>query len=114
MTQNVRGAFAGRHLDQFLDLTPPVKLPVWHLVGGLDPITEREVTAQHPRDDYPVSLRDWIETDRLNCLKVKLRGTDEQWDLKRMIDVGTVSLELGITALSADFNCMVTNVDYVN
>jgi len=114
MTSDVRRAFAGRYLDSFLDLNPPQKLPVWHLVGGLDPITAEEVTDQHPRDDYPVSLREWIETDRLKCLKVKLRGTDEQWDLQRMIDVGTLSLELGVTALSADFNCMVTNVDYVN
>lgn len=114
MTSDVRAVFGGRYLDDFLDLNPPKELPVWHLVGGLDPISEDEVTDQHPRDDYPVSLSDWIETDRLKCLKVKLRGNDEQWDLQRMVDVGTLSLELGVTALSADFNCMVTNVDYVN
>ena len=114
MTSEVRRAFAGRYLDEFLNLNPPKELPVWHLVGGLDPISDNEVTDQHPRDDYPVSLRDWIETDRLKCLKVKLRGNDEAWDLQRMVDVGTLSLQLGVTALSADFNCMVTNVDYVN
>jgi hypothetical protein len=114
MTSDVRRAFAGRYLDDFLDLNPPKEIPVWHLVGGLDPVSAAEVTDQHPRDGYPVSLREWIETDRLKCLKVKLRGTDSEWDLQRMIDVGTLSLELGVTALSADFNCMVTDVNYVN
>lgn len=114
VTPEVREAFDGRYLDDFLELDPPQTLPVWHLVGGLDPISADEVTDRHPSDRYPVSLRQWITTDRLKCLKVKLRGTDDQWDLQRMIAVGNLSLELGVRALSADFNCMVTKVDYVN
>ncbi|MDB4766508.1 hypothetical protein OAG71_02340 [bacterium] len=114
MTSDVRGKFAGRYLDDFLELNPPQTLPVWHLVGGLDPVSAVEVTDQHPDDGYPVSLEDWIEADKLKCLKVKLRGTDEDWDLARMIAVGNLSLEMGVTALSADFNCMVTDVEYVN
>lgn len=114
MTPEVRSAFAGRYLDEFLIANPPHTIPVWHSVGGSDPIDADQITDQHPRDDYPVSLRDWISADGLKCLKVKLCGTDSEWDLRRMIDVGTLSLELGVTALSADFNCMVTDVDYVN
>lgn len=114
MTPQTRDAFAGRHLDDFLINDPPQSLPVWHLVGGLDPITADEVTADHPHDDYPICLSDWIKTDRLQCLKVKLRGNDPTWDLQRMIAIGQLSLEQGVKALSADFNCMVTDVDYVN
>ena len=114
MTSDVREKFAGRYLDDFLELTPPQTLPVWHLVGGLDPVSADEVTDQHPNDGYPVALGDWIETDNLKCLKVKLRGTDEDWDLARMIAVGNLSLKMSVTALSADFNCMVTDVEYVN
>lgn len=114
MTPQVRGAFAGRYLDEFLVANPPSTIAVWHSVGGSDPIEADQITAEHPRDDYPVALRDWIHADGLKCLKVKLQGTDSQWDLQRMIDVGNLSLELGVTALSADFNCMVTDVDYVN
>ena len=114
MIPEVRSAFAGRYLDEFLIANPPHTIPVWHSVGGSDPIDADQITDQHPRDDYPVSLRDWISADGLKCLKVKLCGTDSEWDLRRMIDVGTLSLELGVTALSADFNCMVTDVDYVN
>jgi hypothetical protein len=114
MTAAVRADFAGRYLDDFLVTAPPTKLPVWHLVGGLDPITPEDLTPAHPIDDHPVCLSDWIETDRLECLKVKLRGNDADWDLNRMIAVGQLSIEKGVTALSADFNCMVTDVDYVN
>ena len=114
MTKDVREKFAGRYLNDFLELKPPQTLPVWHLVGGLDPVSAAEVTDQHPDDGYPVDLRNWIETDGLKCLKVKLRGTDEEWDLERMIAVGNLSLKMGVTALSADFNCMVTDVEYVN
>lgn len=114
MTPATRDAFAGRYLDDFLVAQSPDKLPVWHLVGGLDPVTPDEVTAEHPRDDYPVCLSDWIKADRLKCLKVKLRGNDSQWDFDRMVAVGELAIERGVEALSADFNCMVTEVDYVN
>lgn len=114
MTPDVKDAFGDRYLDDFLVTDPPQRLPVWHLVGGLDPITADQVTADHPQDDYPICLSDWIKTDRLKCLKVKLRGNDASWDLQRMIAVGQLSLQHGVTALSADFNCMVTDVDYVN
>ncbi len=114
MTPEVRSRFADRYLDQFLIANPPATIAVWHSVGASDPIGADEVTDEHPRDDYPVALSDWVNADGLKCLKVKLCGNDETWDLQRMIDVGTLALEHGVTALSADFNCMVTEVDYVN
>ena len=62
------------------------QLPVWHLVGGLDPIAPRSNwTASEPEDGYPVLLRDWIRRDGLNCLKIKLRGTDAEWDFDRLL-----------------------------
>jgi L-alanine-DL-glutamate epimerase-like enolase superfamily enzyme len=59
-------------------------------------------------------LREWINRDGLTCLKIKLRGNDQAWDYERLIRVGDMSLELGVDSLSADFNCMVTDPDYVN
>ena len=53
-------------------------LPVWHLVGGKDLLYEEELTGTEPDDGYPVLLDDWIKTDGLNCLKIKLCGTIEQ------------------------------------
>ena len=48
------------------------KLPVWHLVGGLDALDRGELTGKEPNDGYPATLEDWIKKDGLNCLKIKL------------------------------------------
>jgi L-alanine-DL-glutamate epimerase-like enolase superfamily enzyme len=61
-----------------------------------------------------VLLQDWIARDGLNCLKVKLRGSDAAWDYQRMVKVGDIAAANGVDWLSADFNCTVTNPDYVN
>jgi L-alanine-DL-glutamate epimerase-like enolase superfamily enzyme len=89
-------------------------VPAWHLVGGLDPLTEDELTGDEPDDGYPVLLRDWIRTDGLKCLKVKLRGNDAEWDYDRLVKVGQIGLEEGVTELTADFNCTVQEPEYVN
>jgi L-alanine-DL-glutamate epimerase-like enolase superfamily enzyme len=34
-------------------------LPVWHLVGGLDPLETADLQGDEPDDGYPVVLRDW-------------------------------------------------------
>ncbi len=105
---------SGRHLDEFFEHSPAMKIPVWHAVGASDPIHPDELTAEHPEDGYPVLLEDWIKTDGLDCLKIKLRGNDADWDYARLVDVGRVGMPLGVKYLSADFNCMVQDVDYVN
>jgi len=106
--------FRGQYPDQYLVRQPPRRLRAWHLVGGLDPVTEDELTGDEPDDGYPVLLRDWIERDGLRCLKVKLRGHDAEWDYQRLVDVGRLGREHGVEWLSADFNCTVTQPDYVN
>ena len=105
-----RGCFPSR----FLLANPPRELLAWHLVGGLDPLEESELTGQEPADGYPVLLRDWIRRDGLQCLKTKLRGNDSEWDFKRLVRVGDIARELGVPKLTADFNCTVTEPKYVN
>lgn len=107
-------SFAGKYPADFLVDEAPDRLPVWHLVGGLDPLEQADKTGSEPDDGYPVTLREWIERDGLACLKIKLRGTDAEWDYQRLIGVGEMSLELGVDSISADFNCTVTDPDYVN
>jgi L-alanine-DL-glutamate epimerase-like enolase superfamily enzyme len=87
---------------------------VWHLVGGLDPIDASELSGNEPDDGYPVLLRDWIQRDGLNCLKIKLRGTDAEWDFDRLDKIGQIAMEEGVDWLTADFNCTVTEPNYVN
>ncbi len=105
--------FAGRYPADYLT-TPANRLDAWHLVGGKDPIDESEYDGSEPDDGYPVLLADWIRRDGLRCLKVKLRGDDAAWDFERLRRVGEVALPLGVTALSADFNCTVHDPEYVN
>ncbi len=89
------------------------RLPVWHLVGGLDPLESDELTGTEPDDGYPLLLRDWIRADGLRCLKIKLRGNDAPWDYQRILRVGRIAIEEGANWLTTDFNCTVTEPPYV-
>lgn len=106
--------FGTSHVADFLVKTPPQRMRAWHLVGGLDALDDSGRTGSEPADGYPVTLVDWIRTDGLTCLKVKLRGNDSQWDYDRMARVGRIAVEQGVQWLSADFNCTVTDPAYVN
>ena len=105
--------FEGKFPADFLVHPGPTSLDAWHLVGGKDPIEPGDLTGDEPDDGYPVLLRDWIETDGLTCLKVKLRGDDPAWDLNRIMRVGRIAEEMGLSRLTADFNCTVTDPGYV-
>jgi len=107
-------SFAGRFPKDFFNPDPPRQLVAWHLVGGLDPLEPGELQGQQPSDGVPVLLRDWIETDGLKCLKIKLRGNDSAWDYDRLVRVGKIAVETGVDSLSADFNCLVSDPAYVN
>jgi L-alanine-DL-glutamate epimerase-like enolase superfamily enzyme len=107
-------AFRGKYPADFLVKPRREQLAVWHLVGGLDPLEPADLTSPPPQDGYPVLLRDWIATDGLKCLKVKLRGNDAAWDYLRLVKVGQISQETGVGFLTADFNCTVREPAYVN
>ena len=106
-------SFAGRFPREFFVAQPPTRLPAWHLVGGVDPLDSSEMKGGEPEDGYPVLLADWIRHDGLQCLKIKLRGTDAAWDSARLAKVGEIALRQGVKWLSADFNCTVTRPAYV-
>jgi len=103
----------------FLAQPPATKLPVWHLVGGLDPLEAAELHGDLPDDGEPVLLGDWIDRDGLNCLKIKLRGNDAAWDYERLVHVHRIAKnhpakKQNSRWLTADFNCTVTDPSYVN
>ena len=107
-------SFEGAYPRDFLDFPRLNRLPAWHLVGGLDALDASELRGTEPDDGYPVTLRDWIARDGLTCLKIKLRGTDADWDYARLVRVGEIALAGGAHWLTTDFNCTVTDPDYVN
>jgi L-alanine-DL-glutamate epimerase-like enolase superfamily enzyme len=106
--------FRGMYPADFLVLPHLQRIPVWHLVGGLDPLTLEETNGSMPQDDEPALLGDWIDRDGITCLKVKLRGNDSQWDYNRLVNVSHIAREKGPYWLTADFNCTVIDPDYVN
>ena len=111
---NSSACFAGKHPEDYLKVQPPLQLPAWHLVGGADPLDDGELTGREPDDGYPNTLLQWIQSDGLKMLKIKLRGNDASWDWERLVKIGNLSLPRGVDWLTADFNCMVTDPNYVN
>lgn len=107
-------SFHGVYPSNFLDAQPRRQMLAWHLVGGVDPIDDSELTGAEPKDGQPVTLTDWIERDRLKCLKIKLTGIDAAWDYGRIVNVGKLALACGVECFSADYNCTVKDPAYVN
>ncbi len=107
-------SFSGLFPKHFLADKRPEQLTAWHLVGGRDPLTAADLTGSEPVDGYPVLLADWIKRDGLKCLKIKLRGTDAEWDYWRLVHVGEIAEAHGVHWLTSDFNCTVLDPAYVN
>lgn len=82
--------FVGKYLSDYLRPAYKPTLPIFHLVGGMDKLRRSEVTDEDPRDGLPVSLEEWIERDGLRCFKVKLVGSDVDWDVERTAQVAEV------------------------
>jgi L-alanine-DL-glutamate epimerase-like enolase superfamily enzyme len=106
--------FRDRYPGDYFVSPPPAQLPAWHLVGGLDALEAGDSSGPLVDDGLPVTLAEWIDRDGVFCLKVKLRGNDAAWDYDRLVRVGRIALAKGAKALSADFNCTVTEPAYVN
>jgi len=106
--------FRNKYPEDFFVARPPNRLRAWHLVGGLDALEPSDLTGAEPADGYPLLLDDWVERDGLKCLKVKLRGNDAAWDFRRLVRVGSIATSKGVEWLTADFNCTVTDPEYVN
>jgi L-alanine-DL-glutamate epimerase-like enolase superfamily enzyme len=110
--------FRGERLDHFLRRTPQPRMPLYHLIGALDPLDDSQVA--HPIDDgLPETLVQWIEACGLTHLKIKLNGDDLGWDLVRVANVESVSALVqqrrGVTRwfYSLDFNERCPHVGYL-
>lgn len=107
--------FAGEHLADHVRREPVDELPLYHLVGALDPLSVGEVTRP-VGDGLPEHLGEWIERDGLTHLKIKLNGDDLNWDVERILSVNRVaesSSELTQWHFSLDFNERCPNAEYL-
>lgn len=110
--------FAGEYLDQYTLREPKERMPLYHLVGAVDPLTDADVETP-VGDGLPETLGEWITADGLTHLKIKLAGDDLDWDVDRVLSVERVAGEAqsarGCSAwfYSCDFNEKCENVEYV-
>ncbi len=58
--------FKGEYLDKYTLREPKPRIPLYHLVGALDPLTDAEV-AKRVDDGLPETLGEWIEHDGALC-----------------------------------------------
>jgi len=100
--------FRGRQVTDFLLPRCQQQMPAVHLVGGADKLRDSEIAPGDPRDGLPVSLQQWMARDGVWAFKVKLKGTDLEWDLARLAAVVEVVEQVGGTdyALTIDTNEM--------
>ena len=110
--------FAGEFLDRYTSRSPKGAMPLYHLVGALDPLSAAEVN-QAVGDGLPETLGEWIVADGLTHLKIKLNGDDLVWDVARVAEVERVAVEAQTGRncrewhYSLDFNEKCENVQYV-
>lgn len=110
--------YAGDHLSQYVLRDPQPRMPLYHLVGALDPLAEADI-KQRVGDGLPETLSDWIRVDGLTHLKIKLNGDDLGWDVERVVGVEKVAAETqrsrGVANwfYSLDFNERCKDVGYL-
>ena len=110
--------FAGEYLDRYTLRKPKAKMPLYHLVGALDPLVDSDIN-QRLNDGLPETLGEWIVMDGLTHLKIKLNGDDLPWDVERVVGVEKVAVQAQASVgcatwhYSLDFNEKCANVDYL-
>ena len=110
--------FRGEHLDRYVLLEPKPRMPLYHLVGALDPLEEQDI-VKRVGDGLPETLADWIVFNGLTHMKIKLNGSNLQWDVERVLNIEktcvAVQQKRGVKdwVYSCDFNEKCPNVDYL-
>jgi L-alanine-DL-glutamate epimerase-like enolase superfamily enzyme len=112
------GEFRGETLDRYVLREPKPRMPLYHLVGALDPI-EAEDVARPIGDGLPETLPEWIRFNGLTHLKIKLNGDDLAWDVERVVRIDRAAartqVERGVDRwfYSLDFNERCRDVAYL-
>ncbi len=110
--------FAGEYLDRYTLVDPKPTMPLYHLVGALDPLTAADIPTRLD-DGLPETLAEWIAADGLTHMKIKLNGDDLAWDVERVVAVELVAVaaqaarDCGHWQYSLDFNEKCADVEYV-
>jgi L-alanine-DL-glutamate epimerase-like enolase superfamily enzyme len=118
LSQYLGAEFKGEYLDRYIHKEPRPRMPMYHLVGALDPLEDGDV-RERIGDGLPETLREWITADGLTHLKIKLNGDNLDWDVDRVVRVdraaGEVQKQRGVEkwVYSLDFNEKCPHVGYL-
>jgi L-alanine-DL-glutamate epimerase-like enolase superfamily enzyme len=109
--------FCGVDLQRAVRERPADTVPMFHSVGGSDPLTAAEADAAAvPEDGLPRTLAEWIRWNSLFNIKIKLQGESLDWDVERTLAIDRVARETRPATgwrYCVDFNERCPNVDYV-
>jgi L-alanine-DL-glutamate epimerase-like enolase superfamily enzyme len=110
--------FDGVRLDRTLLAKRRERIPVFHSVGGLDPLETSDVDKPL-RDGLPETLVEWIRRDGLVRIKIKLQGDDLSWDVERTLAIdrfasaAQAERRVADLAYCLDFNERCPDAEYV-
>ena len=110
--------FQGVRIDRALLSKRRERIPVFHSVGGLDPLETGDVETP-VRDGLPETLSEWIRRDGLVRIKIKLQGDDLSWDVERTLAIDRIASgvqaerRVADLAYCLDFNERCADVQYV-
>ena len=107
--------FVGKHFSESVLPKPASTLALYHLVGSLDPLSAADLNKP-VGDGLPETLEEWIRTQHLSHLKVKLTGQDLDADVGRLVEIERIAMRVAPTrtwSYSMDFNEACDNEDYV-
>jgi L-alanine-DL-glutamate epimerase-like enolase superfamily enzyme len=110
--------YKGEYPSQFLQKEPKPRMPLYHLVGAVDPLEKADV-VKPISDGLPETLAEWVPYNGLTHLKIKLNGDDPKWDVDRVLRVDRITTEAekkrGVKdwVYSLDFNEKCPNVEYL-
>jgi len=110
--------FKAEWLESYVSRKPKPRMPLYHLVGALDPIEDADI-GHRLSDGLPETLGEWIRHNGLTHLKIKLNGEDLDWDVERVLRVDRVTeatqRQRGVKQwfYSLDFNEKCANVGYL-
>jgi L-alanine-DL-glutamate epimerase-like enolase superfamily enzyme len=110
--------FKGEWISQYVEPRPKPRMPLYHLVGAVDPLEESDI-EKRLNDGLPETLPEWIRADGLTHIKIKLNGSDLAWDVARVVRVDRVATAAQAArgtktwAYSLDFNERAPNVAYL-
>lgn len=118
LSRYLGAAFRGERLDRALLPQAAARIPLFHSVGGLDPLEQKDVDKPIG-DGLPETLPEWIAFNGLVRIKIKLSGEDLNWDATRVLEIDRVAAAAQARrsvkdwSYCLDFNERCPNVEYV-